>query len=71
MRRVALLTTALLARTFSNRVTDQTTIEITTITPTRIEGRTLERPKGTKLDCKKGEFGKPPSEWESFTWIPE
>jgi S1-C subfamily serine protease len=59
------------ARTFTNRVTDETSIEITSITPTRIEGRGLARPKGTKFDCKKGEFSKPPSEWENFTWIPE
>jgi S1-C subfamily serine protease len=58
-------------RTVTNRVTDETTIEISNITPTRIEGRTLKRPQGTKFDCKKGEFSKPRSEWESFTWIPE
>jgi len=59
------------ARTFTNRVTDETAIEITNVTPTRIEGRAMARPKGTKFDCKKGEFSKPPSEWENFTWIPE
>ena len=59
------------ARTFTNRVTDETSIEITSLTPTRIEGRSLIRPKGTKFDCKKAEFSKPPSEWENFTWIPE
>lgn len=59
------------ARNFTNRFTDQTAIEITSITPTRIEGRAMARPKGTKFDCKKGEFSKPPSEWENFTWIPE
>jgi S1-C subfamily serine protease len=59
------------ARNFTNRFTDETAIEITSITPTRIEGHTLERPKGTKFDCKKAEFSKPPSEWENFTWIPE
>jgi S1-C subfamily serine protease len=59
------------ARNFTNRVTDEATIEITSVTPTRIEGRVMVRPKGTKFDCKKAEFSKPPSEWESFTWIPE
>ncbi len=59
------------ARTFTNRVTDEASIEISSITPTRIEGRSTVRPKGTKFDCKKGEFSKPPSEWQSFTWIPE
>jgi S1-C subfamily serine protease len=59
------------ARNFTNRVTDETAIEITSITPTRIEGRIMVRSKGTKFDCKKAEFSKPPSEWENFTWIPE
>jgi hypothetical protein len=59
------------ARNFTNRVTDEAAIEITSITPTRIEGRVMVRPKGTKFDCKKAEFSKPPSEWENFTWIPE
>jgi S1-C subfamily serine protease len=59
------------ARTLSNRVSDQSTVEISSVTPTRIEGRTLIRPKETKFDCKKGEFSKPPSEWQGFTWIPE
>jgi Trypsin len=59
------------ARAFTNYVTDETSIEITNITPTRIEGRAMIRPKGTKLDCKKAEYSKPPSEWEDFTWIPE
>lgn len=58
-------------RTFTNRVTDETSIEITGMTPTRIEGRVMARPKGTKFDCKKAEFSKPPSEWQNFTWIPE
>jgi hypothetical protein len=52
-------------------VSDQNPIEITSVTPTRIEGRSLIRPKEAKLDCRKGEFSKPPSEWQNFTWIPE
>ena len=59
------------ARTLTNRVTDETAVEITKLGPTRIEGRSMVRPKGTKFDCKKGEFSNPPSEWKSFTWIPE
>jgi hypothetical protein len=59
------------ARTFTNRVNDQGSVEITSITPTRIEGRTAVRPKGTKFDCSKGTFSKPSSEWENFAWIPE
>jgi len=59
------------ARTFTNRVSDETAMEITKLEPTRIEGRSMVRPKGTKFDCKKGEFSKPASEWENFTWIPE
>lgn len=59
------------AQTYTNRVKDETSIEINSITPTRIEGRVLNRPKGTKFDCRKGEFSKSPSEWENFAWIPE
>jgi hypothetical protein len=59
------------ARTFTNRVSDETAMEITKLGPSRIEGRSMVRPKGTKFDCKKGEFSKPPSEWENFAWIPE
>ena len=59
------------ARTFTNRVTDESSIELTSVTPTRIEGRSMARPKGTKFDCKKGEFSQPQTEWKSFTWIPE
>jgi V8-like Glu-specific endopeptidase len=59
------------AQNFTNRFKDEAAIEITSITPTRIEGRVMVRPKGTKFDCKKGEFSKPPSEWENFAWIPE
>jgi S1-C subfamily serine protease len=59
------------ARTFTNRVSDETAEEITKLGPTRIEGRSMVRPKGTKFDCKKGEFSNPPGEWQNFTWIPE
>jgi hypothetical protein len=59
------------ARTFTNRFTLESTIEITKLTATRIEGRTVIPPKDSKLDCPKGKYTKPPSEWESFVWIPE
>lgn len=55
----------------SNRYTGEAPIEISNITPTRIEGRTMIPPKGTKIDCEKGVYSKPPDEWQSFTWIPE
>src|SRR6266849_3239711 len=35
------------ARTFTNRVSDETAEEITKLGPTRIEGRSMVRPKGT------------------------
>ena len=59
------------ARTLTNRASDENAEEITKLGPTRIEGRSMVRPKETKFDCKKGEFSKPPSEWQNFTWIPE
>jgi len=59
------------ARKFSNRVNDQSAVEITSFSPTRIEGRIMARPADTKFDCQKGTFSKPPSEWRQFTWIPE
>jgi S1-C subfamily serine protease len=59
------------AREYTNRFTIQYTTEISTLGPTRIEGRTLIPPKGTKFDCPKGVYEKPPSEWQPFSWIPE
>jgi S1-C subfamily serine protease len=59
------------ARTYTNWITDQTQVEITNIAPTRIEGRAMVRPTGSKFNCKKGTYSKPPSDWLSFTWIPE
>jgi S1-C subfamily serine protease len=59
------------ARTYSNRFTDQWEIEITKIEPNRIEGRSTVPPNGTKLDCAKGSYAKPATEWKTFTWIPE
>lgn len=59
------------ARNFTNSFTAQYEIEITKLSPTRIEGRTTVPPKDAKLDCKKGAYTKPPTEWETFAWIPE
>lgn len=58
-------------RNYTNHVSDEAALELTKIEPTRIEGRSMVRAKGTKFDCSKGQFSKPPTEWESFTWIPE
>lgn len=59
------------ARAYTNRYTFQYNVEITTLGPTRIEGRTMVLPKGTKLDCPKGVYEKPASEWQPFSWIPQ
>jgi hypothetical protein len=59
------------AETFASWYTFVTTIEITMLSQTRIEGRTIVPPKGSKLDCRNGIYTKPPSEWEAFVWIPE
>jgi hypothetical protein len=59
------------ARTYTNRFTDQSEIEITKIGSTRIEGRWMVYPTATKFDCHKGKYSKPASEWQSFAWIPE
>ena len=42
-------------------------MELIRIEPTRIEGRSMVRAKGTKFDCSKGQYSKPPTEWENFT----
>jgi len=59
------------ARTLTNRFTAQYEIEISKLSPTRIEGKVTQVPKDSKLDCSKGAYSKPPSEWKEFTWIPE
>jgi hypothetical protein len=59
------------AQTYSNWFTDQYEIEINKIGPTRIEGRAKVPPPNAKFDCQKGTFAKPPSEWQTFAWIPE
>jgi hypothetical protein len=57
----------------TNRYTVEAPIEISKMIPTRIEGRAAVPPNGTKIDCKKGTYSKPASEWPMvpFTWIPE
>jgi len=59
------------ARTLTNRFTSVTTIEITKLSQTRIEGRTVIPSKDSKLDCQRGDYTKPPNEWEAFVWMPE
>jgi hypothetical protein len=58
-------------RTLTNRYTTVTTIEITKLSATRIEGRTVIPSKDSKLDCETGTFTKPPNKWEEFVWIPQ
>lgn len=58
------------ARTLTNTLNEQYDVEITTLGPTRIEGRANQPPLGTKLDCAKGKYEKP-NEWQNFSWIPE
>ena len=54
----------------TNSCTTEYQIELTSITPIRIEGRILEPQKGASLDRKKCTLSKP-LEWHSFVWIPE
>jgi S1-C subfamily serine protease len=56
---------------YSGRFTDHWEIEITKFGPTRIEGRVTVHPSETKLNCQKGTYSKPASEWQPFTWVPE
>lgn len=54
----------------TDRCTFATSVEISSVTPTRIEGRGLFEVKGAKLDKKKCTWSKPLA-WEDFVWIPE
>ncbi len=54
-----------------NRCTDDYEIEISLLSPTRIEGTVGDRPKGTRLDCKKCRFSTEARVRNAFTWIPE
>ena len=56
--------------TETNRFKIEVPVELTNITPTRIEGR-MWFPKDPKIDCEKGQYAKPATEWLPFTWIPE
>ena len=55
----------------TNQYRVENAIEISMMSPTRIEGRVTWVPEGTKLDCEKGKYSKPPSKWGTFAWIPE
>lgn len=59
------------ARTLTNRYTAESQMEITKVTPTRIEGR-IETPTAkSKFNCRKGTYTKLENDWVSFAWIPE
>lgn len=45
-------------------------VEITSVLPTRIEGRYLAPPPDAKFQCNKQSYNKKPI-WQSFVWIPE
>jgi S1-C subfamily serine protease len=53
-----------------NQCSREDKIEFNSVTPNRIEGRIFGHPPGTKLDCKKCTYSKPPA-WTPFIWIPE
>jgi hypothetical protein len=44
--------------------------EIALLSPTRIEGRSMQFPEDTKLDCETATFSKP-AVWMNFVWIPQ
>ncbi len=45
--------------------------ELSSVSPTRIEGRLLVPPEGTKFDCRRCKYQAKPSEWSEFVWVPE
>jgi len=53
-----------------NRCTFEASFEFTTMTPNRIEGRSLAHPADSKFDCKTCSFSKPLA-WTPFVWIPQ
>jgi hypothetical protein len=54
-----------------NRCADETEMEITLLSPTRIEGRAMESGgTGATFDCKKCRWSRP-AQMMPFTWIPE
>ena len=44
-------------------------VELTLVTPSRIEGRGFSPPANAKVDWNTCTFS-PPLDWQSFTWIP-
>src|SRR5258708_1252977 len=44
-------------------------MELSLVTPSRIEGRIMREPEGAKFNCAEGKYDKPPS-WLSFVLIP-
>jgi hypothetical protein len=44
-------------------------VELTLVTPDRIEGRGFSPPTNAKVDWKECTFS-PPADWQAFTWIP-
>ena len=53
-----------------NQCTEESPVEFTSVTSSRIEGRFMYYPEGTKVDCKRCTHSKKPI-WRSFVWIPE
>jgi len=56
--------------TITNRYTNEWPIEITKLTPTRIEGIGTGEPQDAKFNCEKRTYSKPPVQIP-FVWIPE
>jgi S1-C subfamily serine protease len=56
--------------TFTNRYANEWPIEITKLTPTRIEGVATGEPEDAKFNCEKRTYSKPPVQ-RPFVWIPE
>jgi len=59
------------AQSYNSKYTYQAEIEISKLSPTRIEGRTMLHLPNARFDCVGGTFAIPPSEWQTFAWIPE
>ena len=45
--------------------------ELTSVTPTRIEGRVLSSPEDTKYDCRRCKYKTSEQVWVDFVWVPE
>jgi|GEM_PF-4136800 len=54
----------------TNRYSHDFPMEITMVSPTRIEGRILQPVAGARFDCKRDTYSGS-SDWVSFAWIPE